>query len=121
MNITAEVSWIDKINSTPIDDLRNAQKLCADSTGYYGNEFEMTSRTFDQIGICKQTTNYLNSPFKMSQKEFLSLLWGFEEGLEGLVSKKNICKIDDLLEDGKVIVKVSNNKFQINYTGYSTQ
>ncbi len=111
---SAAILWTDAVNSQPIEDLKSAQKLCADVMRYYGTDFEMSSKTFDQLGMCKQIIDYLNLPYtRMNVSEFLDL-FGSNDGLTSL-------HISDLVGDGKVVIRCKthgNEPHSILYIGY---
>lgn len=78
--VSAAVPWTDRINSTPIDDMRGWQKIIGNDAGVYGSRFHMNSQTWEKIERSNQARGYLTQTdrnlFKPTPKDVCDLLWG---------------------------------------------
>lgn len=78
--VSTGIPWTDKLNSTPIDDMRAWQKIIANDTGVYGSRFHMNSMTFQYLQRSNQARGYLTQTdrnnFLPKVDDILALLWG---------------------------------------------
>lgn len=79
----AAVPWTDKINATPIDDIRSWQKIIANSVGVYGSRIHMNSYTYEKLQRSNQARGYLTpsdrNVFLPKPEDIAALLWGSTE------------------------------------------
>ena len=77
---SAAVPWTDRINSTPIDDMRGWQKIIGNDIGVYGSRFHMNSQTYEKLQRSNQARGYLTqtdrNTFLPTEEDICSLLWG---------------------------------------------
>ena len=77
---SAAVPWTDRINSTPIDDIRSWQKLIGNDAGVYGSRLHMNSQTYEKLQRSNQARGYLTetdrNTFLPTPEDICSLLWG---------------------------------------------
>ena len=77
---SASVPWTDRINSTPIDDMRAWQKIIGNDIGVYGSRFHMNSYTFEKLQRSNQARGYLTqtdrNSFLPKVEDIQNLLWG---------------------------------------------
>jgi hypothetical protein len=77
---TAAVPWTDRINSTPIDDLRSWQKIIGNDAGVYGSRIHMNSQTYEKLQRSNQARGYLTQTdrnvFIPTPDDICGLLWG---------------------------------------------
>jgi hypothetical protein len=78
--VSAGVPWTDRINSTPIDDMRGWQKIIGNDAGVYGSRLHMNSQTWEKIERSNQARGYLTQTdrnlFKPTPQDVCDLLWG---------------------------------------------
>lgn len=78
--VSATVPWTDRINSTPIDDMRGWQKIIGNDVGVYGSRFHMNSQTFQYLQRSNQARGYLTQTdrnvFLPKVDDINTLLWG---------------------------------------------
>lgn len=74
------VPWTDRVNSTPIDDLRAWQQIVANDLGVFGSKIHMNSNTFQYLQRANQTRGYLTPTDRnislAKAEDVLALLWG---------------------------------------------
>lgn len=77
---SAAVPWTDRVNCTPIDDMRAWQKVIANDVGVYGSRFHMNSYTYEKLQRSNQARGYLTQTdrnvFLPKPEDIESLLWG---------------------------------------------
>jgi hypothetical protein len=77
---SATIPWTDRINSTPIDDMRAWQKIIGNDIGVYGSCFHMNSYTYEKLQRSNQARGYLTetdrNSFLPKVDDILQLLWG---------------------------------------------
>src|SRR3984957_2656978 len=77
---SAAVPWTDRLNSTPIDDMRGWQKIIGNDAGVYGSRFHMNSQTYEKLQRSNQARGYLTqtdrNTFLPTPEDICSLLWG---------------------------------------------
>ena len=77
---SAGVPWTDRINATPIDDMRSWQKIIGNDIGVYGSRFHMNSYTYEKLQRSNQARGYLTqtdrNTFLPTVEDICSLLWG---------------------------------------------
>ena len=77
---SAAVPWTDRINSTPIDDMRGWQKIIGNDIGVYGSRFHMNSQTYEKLQRSNQARGYLTQTdrnnFIPKPQDICDLLWG---------------------------------------------
>lgn len=77
---SAAVPWTDRVNSTPIDDMRAWQRIIGNDTGVYGSRFHMNSQTYEKLQRSNQARGYLTqtdrNTFLPKVDDIESLLWG---------------------------------------------
>lgn len=77
---TAAVPWTDRINATPIDDMRGWQKIIGNDAGVYGSRFHMNSQTYEKLQRSNQARGYLTqtdrNTFIPTPEDICGLLWG---------------------------------------------
>lgn len=77
---SAAVPWTDRINSTPIDDIRGWQKIIGNDAGVYGSRLHMNSQTFEKLQRSNQARGYLTqtdrNTFLPTVDDICTLLWG---------------------------------------------
>jgi hypothetical protein len=77
---SAAVPWTDRINSTPIDDMRGWQKIIGNDAGVYGSRFHMNSQTYEKLQRSNQARGYLTqtdrNTFLPTVEDICTLLWG---------------------------------------------
>jgi len=78
--VTASIPWSDRVNSTPIDDLRSMQQVIADTIGVYASRIHMNSITFSRLQRSNQARGYLTQTdrnvFLPTAADIETLLWG---------------------------------------------
>jgi len=78
--VTASVPWSDRVNSTPIDDLRSMQQVIANDIGVYASRIHMNSITFSRLQRSNQARGYLTQTdrnvFLPTVADIETLLWG---------------------------------------------
>jgi hypothetical protein len=78
--VTATVPWSDRVNSTPIDDLRSMQQVVANDIGVYASRIHMNSITFSRLQRSNQARGYLTQTdrnvFLPKAEDIETLLWG---------------------------------------------
>ena len=78
--VTASVPWSDRVNSTPIDDLRTMQQVVANDIGVYASRIHMNSITFSRLQRSNQARGYLTQTdrnvFLPTAADIETLLWG---------------------------------------------
>jgi hypothetical protein len=77
---SSTVAWTDRINSTPIDDLRAWQQLVANDVGVFASKIHMNSVTFGYLQRSNQARGYLTqtdrNSFLPTVDDITNLLWG---------------------------------------------
>lgn len=77
---SSAVPWTDRINATPIDDMRGWQKIIGNDAGVYGSRFHMNSQTYEKLQRSNQARGYLTQTdrnvFLPKPEDIQSLLWG---------------------------------------------
>lgn len=83
---SASVPWTDRVNSTPIDDLRAWQLIVANDVGVFGSKIHMNSTTYSYLQRSNQARGYLTPTDRnlaLPKKEDIeALLWGATGGDE---------------------------------------
>jgi hypothetical protein len=78
--VSSTVPWTDRINSTPIDDMRGWQKIIGNDAGVYGSRFHMNSQTYQYLQRSNQARGYLTqtdrNTFLPTVEDICTLLWG---------------------------------------------
>jgi hypothetical protein len=78
--VSATVPWSDRINATPIDDMRGWQKIIGNDIGVYGSRFHMNSQTYQYLQRSNQARGYLTQTdrnvFLPKPEDVMTLLWG---------------------------------------------
>lgn len=78
--VSATVPWTDRINGTPIDDMRGWQKIIGNDAGVYGSRFHMNSQTYQYLQRSNQARGYLTQTdrnvFLPKPEDINTLLWG---------------------------------------------
>lgn len=78
--VSSAVPWTDRLNSTPIDDMRGWQKIIGNDAGVYGSRFHMNSQTWEKLEKSNQARGYLTQTdrnlFKPTPEDVCDLLWG---------------------------------------------
>lgn len=78
--VSATVPWTDRLNSTPIDDMRGWQKIIGNDAGVYGSRFHMNSQTYQYLQRSNQARGYLTQTdrnvFLPTPDDIKTLLWG---------------------------------------------
>ena len=81
---SASVPWTDRVNSTPIDDLRAWQLIIANDVGVFGSRIHMNSTTYSYLQRSNQARGYLTPTDRnlaLPKKEDIeALLWGATGG-----------------------------------------
>jgi hypothetical protein len=81
--VSATVPWTDRLNSTPIDDMRGWQKIIGNDAGVYGSRFHMNSQTYQYLQRSNQARGYLTQTdrnvFLPKPEDIKTLLWGSTE------------------------------------------
>jgi hypothetical protein len=76
---SASVPWTDRVNATPIDDLRAWQLIIANDAGVFGSKIHMNSTTYQYLQRSNQARGYLTPTDRnlaLPKKEDIeSLLW----------------------------------------------
>jgi hypothetical protein len=79
-NIAAAIPWTDRVNSTPIDDLRAWQTVIANDIGVYASKIHMNTHTFSYLQRSNQARGYLTQTdrnvFLPTVDDIQTLLWG---------------------------------------------
>jgi hypothetical protein len=77
---SASIPWTDRVNATPIDDLRSWQKIVADDVGVYASRIHMNTHTFSYLQRSNQARGYLTQTdrnvFLPTVADIETLLWG---------------------------------------------
>jgi hypothetical protein len=77
---SAGVPWTDRINSTPIDDLRAWQQIIGNDLGVFGSKIHMNSTTYQYLQRSNQARGYLTPTDRNNAlpkvEDIESLLWG---------------------------------------------
>ena len=78
--VSSAVPWTDRVNSTPIDDMRSVQQIIANDIGVWGSRFHMNSQTFSYLQRSNQPRGYLTQTdrnvFLPTVEDITTLLWG---------------------------------------------
>lgn len=78
--VSSAIPWTDRLNSTPIDDLRGWQKIIGNDAGVYGSRMHMNSQTYEKLQRSNQARGYLTqtdrNTFLPTVDDICSLLWG---------------------------------------------
>jgi hypothetical protein len=78
--VSATVPWTDRMNSTPIEDMRGWQKIIGNDAGVYGSRFHMNSQTYQYLQRSNQARGYLTQTdrnvFLPTPDDICTLLWG---------------------------------------------
>jgi hypothetical protein len=79
-NITTSVPWTDRVNSTPIDDIRSGQQLIANDIGVYASRIHQNTITFSNLQRSNQARGYLTptdrNVYLPTAADMQTLLWG---------------------------------------------
>lgn len=77
---TAAIPWTDRVNATPIDDLRAWQVIIGNDLGVFGSRFHMNSTTFAYLQRSNQARGYLTptdrNAYLPKVEDIETLLWG---------------------------------------------
>lgn len=81
---SASVPWTDRVNATPIDDIRAWQLIVANDVGVFGSRIHMNSTTYSYLQRSNQARGYLTPTDRnlaLPKKEDIeALLWGATGG-----------------------------------------
>ncbi len=79
-SITSAVPWTDRVNSTPIDDIRSGQQLIANDIGVYASRIHQNTITFSNLQRSNQARGYLTptdrNVYLPTAADIQTLLWG---------------------------------------------
>lgn len=117
--MTTIIPWTDRINSTPVLDLRAAQDTVAHATGYFAEAFKCSQKTLDDLLATNEFTKFYREMVarKGSSCNNIKIL------LEMMFGRNPILEIDEELSYGEVLVtalpKHDFNGAQVSYIGCS--
>jgi hypothetical protein len=78
--VTSAIPWTDRVNSTPVDDIRSWQQIVANDIGVYASRIHMNSITFAALQRSNQARGYLTptdrNVYLPTASDIETLLWG---------------------------------------------
>jgi hypothetical protein len=79
-SITSGILWGDRVNSTPIDDIRSVQQVVANDIGVYASRIHQNTITFSNLQRSNQARGYLTptdrNVYLPTAADIQTLLWG---------------------------------------------
>lgn len=111
---SAAVPWTDRVNSTPIDDMRAWQQIIANDIGTWGSRFHMNSVTFAALQRANQPRGYLTQTDRNSFLPKVDDIIGLLLGGQGTPTDASAAKA---IEEPKIIV--TNAGYRDETQGYN--
>lgn len=79
-SITVGTPWTDRVNSTPIDDMRSMQQIIANDIGVYASRIHQNTTSFSNLQRSNQARGYLTptdrNVYLPTAADIQTLLWG---------------------------------------------